>query len=55
MNKIILIFCILFLFFLPIIMYLIILGGNITKSKEEKEREDEEQIQYLKNYKNRTK
>ena len=34
-------------------MYLVILGGSKNKSNEEIQREDEEQINYLKNYKNK--
>lgn len=34
-----------------ILIYLIILGGNMSKTQEEKQKEDEEQINYLKNYK----
>lgn len=33
-------------------MYLVIVGGNITKTDEERRLEDEEQMNYLKNYKN---
>lgn len=35
--------------------YLIIVGGNMNKTAEEKEREDEEQMKYLKEYKDRRK
>lgn len=35
--------------------YLIILGGNKNKTDEEQRLEDEEQIKYLKNYKNKMK
>ena len=38
---------------IAVMMYLVILGGNISKSKEEIPKEDEEQINYLKNYKNK--
>ena len=34
-------------------MYLIILGGSKNKTDEEQQLEDEEQIKYLKNYKNK--
>lgn len=34
-------------------MYLVILGGSKNKSNDEIQREDEEQINYLKNYKNK--
>lgn len=33
-------------------IYLIIVGGNMNKTDEEKRLEDEEQVNYLKNYKN---
>lgn len=33
-------------------MYLVIVGGNKTKTDEERRLEDEEQMNYLKNYKN---
>lgn len=32
--------------------YLIIVGGNMNKTQEERELEDKEQMNYLKNYKN---
>lgn len=35
--------------------YLIILGGNKNKTDEEQRLEDEEQIKYLRNYKNKMK
>lgn len=31
-----------------VLMYLIILGGNISKTQEEKQKEDEEQMNFLK-------
>ena len=34
-------------------MYLVMLGGSKNKSNEEIQREDEEQINYLNNYKNK--
>lgn len=55
MNKFLLISIGLVLFFLTILMYLVILGGNMSKSEEEKLREDKEQIEYLKNYKKSSK
>ena len=33
-------------------MYLVIVGGNINKTDGERRLEDEEQMNYLKNYKN---
>lgn len=33
-------------------MYLVIVGGNINKTDEERRLEDEEQMNYLKKYKN---
>ena len=36
---------------IAVMMYLVILGGSKNKSNEEIQREDEEQINYLKNYK----
>jgi len=38
-------------FSIAIIVYLIILGNSMNKTEREKQMEDEEQIQYLKNYK----
>lgn len=38
-------------FSIAIIVYLIILGNSINKTEREKQMEDEEQIEYLKNYK----
>ena len=38
---------------IAVMMYLVILGGSKNKSNEEIQREDEEQINYLKNYKNK--
>lgn len=32
--------------------YLIIVGGNMNKTQEERDLEDKEQMNYLKNYKN---
>lgn len=32
-----------------ILMYLILVGGNITKTETERKMEDEEQMEYLKN------
>lgn len=38
--------------FIAILMYLVIRGANISKTDEERTFEDEEQMKYLKNYKN---
>ena len=38
---------------IAVMMYLVILGGSKNKSNVEIQREDEEQINYLKNYKNK--
>ena len=38
---------------IAVMMYLVILGGSKNKSIEEIQREDEEQINYLNNYKNK--
>lgn len=38
-------------FSIAIIVYLIILGNSINKTEREKQMEDEEQIEYLKNHK----
>ena len=35
---------------ITIFTYLIILGSNMNKTEDEKLREDQEQIEYLKNY-----
>ncbi len=35
---------------ITIFTYLIILGSNMNKTKDEKLREDQEQMEYLKNY-----
>ena len=43
---------IVFLFVIALGMYLVIVGGNITKTDDERRLEDEEQMNYLKNYKN---
>lgn len=43
--------CILFL--ISLFMYLIIVGGNLNKSDYEKMLEDEEQLKYIKSYKNK--
>jgi len=50
MMKILLI---LFLFIITVVTYLIIVGGNINKTEEEKIREDQEQIEFFKKYKNK--
>ena len=34
-------------------MYLILVGGNITKTETERKMEDEEQMEYLKKFNNR--
>ena len=36
-----------------ILMYLILVGGNITKTETERKMEDEEQMEYLKKFHNR--
>lgn len=36
-----------------ILMYLILVGGNITKTETERKMEDEEQMEYLKKFNNR--
>lgn len=41
--------------FFAIIMILIIIGGNIEKTEYERYLEDKEQMEYLKNYKKKTK
>jgi len=47
---------ILIIFFLTTILtYLIILGADELKTAEEKEFEDQEQMEYLRNYKNKRK
>lgn len=38
---------------IAVMMYLVILGESKNKSNEEIQREDEEQINYLNNYKNK--
>lgn len=38
--------------FIAILMYLVIRGADIYKTDEERAFEDEEQMKYLKNYKN---
>lgn len=43
---------ILFMSFL-LFIYLIFVGSNLNKSEEERIREDQEQIEYLRNYKNK--
>lgn len=45
MTVIILIFLLITIF-----MYLVIVGGNITKTSEERKIENEEEIKFLKNY-----
>ena len=40
-------------FSIAIIVYLVILGNSTSKTDREKQLEDEEQIEYLKNYENR--
>ena len=40
---------------IAILMYLVLLGANMSKTTEEKEMEDKEQIEYLKKYKSRRK
>lgn len=41
---------IIFMMLFGIITILIIIGGNMNKSEGERKREDEEQIQYIKEY-----
>ena len=38
---------------IAVMMYLVILGGNISKSNEEIRQEHEEPLNYLKNHKNK--
>ena len=38
-----------------VFVYLIIVGGNMNKTDEERRTEDEEQMKYLKKYKNKNK
>ena len=41
---------IIFMILFGLIAIFIIIGGNMNKSEEERKREDEEQIQYIKEY-----
>ncbi len=41
---------IIILIIIAIFMYLVIVGANLLKSEEEREFEDREQMEYLKNY-----
>ena len=50
MNIILIIALVIFVF-IAIFTYLIILGASMSKSDEERKLEDQEQIEYLKNYK----
>lgn len=57
MNFLIGVFLKFFIVFSVVIalgMYLVIVGGNMNKTDEERKLEDEEQMNYLKNYKNNT-
>lgn len=47
------IFIIVLFLLITIFMYLVIVGGNITKTAEEREIEREEELRFLDNYKNR--
>ena len=38
-----------------VLMYLVLLGANMSKTAEEREMEDKEQIKYLKKYNSRRK
>lgn len=49
------IFIIIILMLITIFTYLIILGSNMSKSDYEKQIEDEEQMEYIKNYGKRRK
>ena len=40
---------------IAVLMYLVLLGANMSKTAEEQELEDREQIEYLKNYNSRRK
>lgn len=40
-------------FFIAIIIYALIIGSNLDKTDEEKEMEDREQEEYIRNYKKR--
>ena len=58
MNYIIVTLLKLFIAFSIVIalgMYLVIVGSNINKTDEERRLEDEEQMNYLKNYKKKIK
>lgn len=41
------------LFLIALSTYLVIIGGNINKTECERKIEDEEQIKYIKSYKNK--
>lgn len=49
------IFVIILLALIAILAYLVILGGSMCETDEERRLEDEEQIKYLDNYKNNRK
>lgn len=40
---------------IAVLMYLVLLGANMSKTAEEQELEDREQMEYLKKYKSRRK
>lgn len=44
------VFIIIFFFLVTIFMYLVILGGNLNKTKEEREMENKEEIKFLNDY-----
>lgn len=48
-----LVICIVLFGIYSVIIYLVIVGGNMNKSNEEKYLEDEEEKKYLKDYKNK--
>lgn len=51
-SMVIMLIIYIFLTLIALFTYLIIVGGNMNKTEEEKRLEDEEQMKYLEDYEN---
>lgn len=47
------IICLILYFSISLFVYLVIVGGNLSKSEYERKLEDEEQLKYIEDYKKR--
>jgi len=52
-RKKMIIICLILYFSISLFVYLVIVGGNLSKSEYERKLEDEEQLKYIEDYKKR--